>query len=120
MNGNLLSRISRSASSRQNSDVPAIRHAVRLLLITHVLPRIPFCYSPKLCTWTNPPWSTLPTEKRWHMLNSMEARALHDQILAAYLDDAEESLPIFERLVVQATVSMSNADWSALCLAIGW
>lgn len=54
------------------------------------------------------------------MHSSIQAQALHDQILAAYLDDAEESLLVFEDLVAQATESMDEHDFAALCFAIGW
>lgn len=54
------------------------------------------------------------------MLNAMQARALHDQIVAAFFDDSEESCQILEKLMDQASEGMSDQDWARLCLAIGW
>lgn len=52
------------------------------------------------------------------MLDSPQARALQDQILAAYRDDDEASVETFVRLFDQASALMNEHDYTVLGQAL--
>lgn len=49
------------------------------------------------------------------MLNDEQARALHDQIRAAWHDQSREAEAIFAQLIDQAIDSMTEAQWAEVC-----
>ncbi len=49
------------------------------------------------------------------MLNDEQARALHDQIRAAWHDQSCESEAVFEQLIDQAIDGMTEVQWAEVC-----
>ncbi len=49
------------------------------------------------------------------MLSDEQARALHDQIRAAWHDQSREAEAIYAQLIDQAIDSMTEAQWAEVC-----